>query len=117
MRAAAMLVMAAFTANCGALHAKTTNYFMSGNKLLEGCDVPKQSYPLGICTGYSVAVMDAMLAGQAVNGYTACAPVGVTASQVRDVVIGYLKAHPEVRHYAAVGLVAEAIAEAFPCNK
>ena len=47
----------------------------------------------------------------------ACAPANVTAGQLADVVLKYLQDHPEERHKAAVGLVATALINAFPCPK
>ena len=44
-----------------------------------------------------------------------CIPNRVTDRQTTDVVVRYLKEHPEQRHYAAANLVAETLAEAFPC--
>jgi hypothetical protein len=40
----------------------------------------------------------------------------VTNRQVQDVVVNYLKAHPETRHQDARLLVALAIREAFGCG-
>jgi hypothetical protein len=46
----------------------------------------------------------------------ACPPVGVSGTQAVDVVMNRLRAHPEVRHYAASGEVAVALKQAFPCQ-
>jgi hypothetical protein len=40
----------------------------------------------------------------------------VTLQQVRDVAVEFLTAHPETRHTGAVGIVARALAGAFPCK-
>ncbi len=45
-----------------------------------------------------------------------CIPENVTNGQVSDVVIKYLRDHPEERHILAAILVVKAMAEAFPCK-
>jgi hypothetical protein len=49
-------------------------------------------------------------------GFKACLPVNSSLEQSRDVVVRFLRAHPELRHLVAVSLVARALAEAFPCK-
>ncbi len=41
---------------------------------------------------------------------------GVTNGQVRDVVVKYLKDHPEERHFLASILAVKALSKAFPCK-
>jgi Rap1a immunity proteins len=43
-----------------------------------------------------------------------CIPQGSTGKQVKDVVVAYLAAHPESRHFLASTLVAAALAQAWP---
>jgi hypothetical protein len=50
-----------------------------------------------------------------VLGFHACIRDGVTVTQIADVVKLWLQKHPENRDYAAAGLVAAALEEAFPC--
>jgi len=96
--------------------------FETGNDLVgvcsDGHDV-LQSY----CKGYAVGVADAVMAVKAMkaNGYEvpyACIPAGehVKSEQVRDVVVQYLTAHPEIRHQAAAGYALMALQAAFPCK-
>jgi hypothetical protein len=84
----------------------------TGNVLLQDC----VQQNLQFCLGYVDAVTDA-LDGNSVNGYIACIPKGVTAGQLKDVVVQYLLFKPADRHLAAVGLVADAISQAFPCRR
>jgi hypothetical protein len=56
-----------------------------------------------------------MSAGDSVDGYTACFPPDFKDGQAKDAVKEFLTLHPEWRHHAAAGLVAEALSEAFPC--
>jgi hypothetical protein len=51
-----------------------------------------------------------------VGRWTACLPIGVTDDQVIDVAERFLEADPARRGSAALGLVAEALAGAFPCK-
>jgi hypothetical protein len=45
-----------------------------------------------------------------------CTPDGVTALQVTDVVIKYLRENPAQRHLPAASLVVDALHHAFPCE-
>ncbi len=45
-----------------------------------------------------------------------CIPAKVSLGQLRNVVVKYLKAHPEGTHRAAVVQVTVALGEAFPCQ-
>ena len=96
--------------------------FENGNDLLQVCSDGRdvfQSY----CKGYAVGVADALMALNAMkaNGYpipSACIPAEehVKSEQVRDVVVQYLTAHPEIRHQAAAGHALVALQAAFPCK-
>lgn len=46
-----------------------------------------------------------------------CMPGAVTNGQMEAVVLAYLKAHPEKRHYSAASLTTSAFMEAFPCPR
>ena len=89
--------------------------FEDGNKLLsscEGSDPVLKEY----CYGYVVGISDTM-EGNAINGFRACVRIGVSKTQIFALATGYLKDHPEVRHYGAAGIVAAALAKAFPCEE
>jgi hypothetical protein len=51
-----------------------------------------------------------------IAGWTACIPEGVAKRQIVDVVTKHLRERPQDRHLTAVSIVAEALAEAFPCR-
>jgi hypothetical protein len=93
--------------------------FETGNQLFEVCQPSADYFSQGACTGFVMAVSDAMEAAQAFNGtvarWRACVPVGITAGQAKDVTVRYLTRYPERRHLVAATLVAAALAEAFPC--
>lgn len=87
-------------------------YFENGNGLLQDCTKQDTLY----CLGYNSAVADS-LDSNSVNGYAACIPTSVSLGQIKDIVVQYLRSNPAVRHFAAVGLVADAISRAFPCHR
>jgi hypothetical protein len=88
----------------------------SGNTLLQLC----QSHPQGpnpvFCMGYIAGIADALGTGSSIAGWRACFPHNGTVGRVRDIAVGFLTAHPEVRHLTAASLVAEALQGAFPCK-
>jgi hypothetical protein len=86
--------------------------FSDGNELLERCS-SEQSFGSGYCAGYAAAIADA---ARVISGDQVCIPATATLAQVRDVVIQYLREHPEERHYAAGSLVLRSLLVAFPCR-
>jgi hypothetical protein len=89
--------------------------FATGNKLLKDCqstDVVERN----LCLGYIAGIFDALDGNTLDQQHRACLPKGVTIGQVSDIVVQWLQANPKDRHYAAAGLVAAAIAKAFPCR-
>jgi hypothetical protein len=97
------------------VEAATT--FMSGSRLWGVCSADAARWLM--CDSYIMGIADAMTdaqeSGQSVAGWRACLPEGVTQDQTRDIAVLFLEAHPELRPYSAASLVAEALAEAFPC--
>jgi len=65
--------------------------------------------------GYVAAISDSLNRNK-VNGFPACLPDYVELGQIKDVVKIFFDKHPEIMHFAASGLVATALAEAFPCS-
>jgi len=86
---------------------------IDGNRLYELYRPNSRSSPF--CGDYVLSIADALMMGR-VGRWTACIPSGVTDDQVVDVAIRFLDAHPARRGSAASELVAEALAEAFPCR-
>lgn len=94
--------------------------WMSGNELLQSCEETNEAIKyqqLARCMGYIMGVADTMSADNSVNGFRAKFTVGITVQQITDVVLKFLREHPEDRHYSANGLVAQALSEAFPPGK
>lgn len=112
-----LLAVGAVIAAIMAVSTETRADFVSGNKLYETCTSSEVSSLL-ICDGYTEAIFDA--AGQPPNGvlgWEHCGRGGVTLRQVEDIVVRFLRTHPEKRDFGAAGLVGQAVAEAFPCQK
>jgi Ssp1 endopeptidase immunity protein Rap1a len=89
--------------------------FFTGNDLWSHCP-DKSAFSSGICLGFVAGIADVMGTGSAILGSKACIPEHGTAAQARDVVKRFLEQHPERRLYFATGLVADALADAFPCK-
>ena len=85
--------------------------------MVEGIDVAAGSgVNVGACVGYVARIGDVMAEEPAVLGWGACSSENIEISQLKDVVERWLERHPEKRHMGAAGLVADAFAEAFPCE-
>lgn len=96
-------------------------FFQTGNSLLNLCQHP--GYTEGVCIGFVAGISDALshamkssVGSGHLGGWQACIPYDITQGQARDVAVTFLMAHPEMRHYLAAGLVAQALSEAFPCS-
>jgi hypothetical protein len=95
-----------------------TSAFETGKRLLSFCNSP----PLAnLCQGYVEGVADAMDIAQAakasVGGWTQCMPNnGMPSLQAQEIVVAFLRRHPEMLDNAAGALVAQALHEAFPCR-
>jgi Rap1a immunity proteins len=88
--------------------------FVDGNRLYELCR--PNSRNSSFCGDFVMSVANALMVGR-VGHWTACIPNGVTDDQVVDVATRYLDAHPAERPHAARELVAQALAEVFPCRQ
>ena len=82
--------------------------FDTGNQMLAKCDAPKGSLERGYCMGSAAAVTD-MMESIGIN----CNFAKTTVGQITDVVVQYLRNHPEDRHYTFVSLAQTALKEGF----
>src|SRR6516162_6484215 len=109
-----VLPAAAIALLVGRAEAQGVVAFESGDQLLAKCDRSAD-----FCIGFVEAIADAMNAarssGGTIGGWTACIPSGAMSDQVRDIAMTYLRNHPEQRHASATSLIANALANAFPC--
>src|SRR6266516_4060964 len=81
-----VLVLLACIVSTGA----TAGQFKVGNKLLEECPGKLLEY----------CCVPRIYPGHGRCGKAACIPLGVPASQVKDVVVQYLMKNPSERHYS-----------------
>jgi hypothetical protein len=110
---AAAVVAAVMSLNTAG--ARAAGAFVDGNRL-EGLCESSSVFELRECLGYILGIADAMTADTPINGFTACFPARMATTQTVDVVGRFLAAHLEMRDLGAAGLVAQALAEAFPCK-
>ena len=104
---------------CLPASARAQRSFMTGNELQSLCNT-KGAWGMVACTAYVMAIFEVMYSNP-IYGWSACFPSGVIAGQMiagqmTDVVKRFLAQHPEQRHNTAGSLVAQALAEAFPCQ-
>jgi hypothetical protein len=90
---------------------QTFTLFLTGNDLLAACSAPTGTFPVGQCLGYIQGVVDAASVSQRL-----CLPHTVNAGQMRDIVVAYLRQHPENRHLAASNFVEIAMGQFFACG-
>jgi hypothetical protein len=91
---------------------------MTGNTLLEACE-SKDAFQHALCLGYiqGATDIDAMDGATFPERRRSCVTENVTNGQIEDVVVKYLRDHPEERHLLAAILVVRAVAKAFPCKR
>jgi hypothetical protein len=89
--------------------AQATIYFQTGNELFALCndrDPQQKAFCMGTASGYS-DMLQAMR--------ETCADKNVSQGQVSDIVVKFLRIHPELRNLGAASLARAALKEAFPC--
>jgi len=92
--------------------------FMTGKALLRICeDKTPHGYDAGICVGYVSGGSDQLdgLKGSALPELNYCLPSTVSTGELRDVVVNYMKRHPERLDQQASFLIFEALTSAFAC--
>jgi hypothetical protein len=91
-------------------------HFLDGNALLAECSVRQGEMTYfqsdSECLGYIIGAYDAVT--DTMNGI--CVPRGVKSGQVRDLVVRFLRTHPEQRHLPGWELVNNALVNAWPCK-
>ena len=87
--------------------------------LLENCTVDaaasgkaERDYHLGLCIGFIKGVTNT-LSEQRLGEF--CPPDDLTNEDLKDIVVTWLRGHPELLDAPAVGAVVSATTEAFPC--
>jgi hypothetical protein len=100
------LMIVAFTIWSGSTFA---GGFLNGNDLIDICSTSEALRRIE-CSSYMMGVVDTLVALRMI-----CQPDHVTAEQNTDIVIKYLREHPEIRHYT--GAMVQALLNAFPCSR
>ena len=86
---------------------------VSGNELYSRCIHGPSTPQYVACLAYVEGTVDALSVDK-----TICLPEShVTTGQVKDIIVNYLRDHPQNRHNSASLLAAIALNEAFPCKK
>jgi hypothetical protein len=95
----------------GAAHAQSVSK-VKGVTLMKACTGPSTT----VCDAYVDGFRDAIEAeGKAAA--IACIPQPATGTELRDVLVHYLKNHPEDQHVDGANIVPKALAKAYPCSK
>ena len=94
----------------------------TGREFLELCD-QGDSWSEGYCVGYVAGageMLDGLLLEDSVraafDGKVFCLPVDVTKGMVRDRVLGFLRAHPDVTDRQMTSITWAALIEIYPCD-
>jgi hypothetical protein len=106
------------TATMAAEDTRSANYMLPWCKFFVGGNAnlsPADAFDEGICLGTVAGIAD--VAGFLPGRRCANIPVGVTNGQEVRVVVRYIEAWPNRMHEEFVGLVLEALANAWPCPK
>lgn len=69
----------------------------------------------GRCIGYLLAAEDA-LSRDSVEGVRACTPADIPLKRQHEIVLKWLEANPDAQANSALGLVARAYAQHYPCR-
>jgi hypothetical protein len=89
----------------------TSTSFKNGTELYQACTV-SDSVHTSFCIGYVMGVSDSLQ-----SLHLTCSPKQATGRQVTDLVVSYLRDHPDARQYVAAQEVTLALVKAFPCKK
>ncbi|MDG2532093.1 Rap1a/Tai family immunity protein [Sphingomonas sp. HITSZ_GF] len=107
-------LFAAIIAGCAAAPANAT--WVTGNDLLRMCESDKMA-DYAVCDGYITGALDMITSMESAKvvppGFKPAVRSSVTVSQVRLIVLNYLKSHPQMLDSSASGLVFIAVRDAF----
>ena len=95
---------------CGGVQTATAAP-QNGSDLLRVCAHAAPDKDAGFCLGYIHAMVDTI----ADSPELGCLPSMGTIDPLKDVVVQYLTAYPEMRTYPAYLVVADALSRAYPC--
>jgi hypothetical protein len=85
---------------------------VKGTTLMKACTGSSSAQ----CDAYVDGFSDAISAGGKERAL-ACIPIAATGTELRDVLVKFLKEHPEDQHLKASTLASRAFTKAYPCSK
>jgi hypothetical protein len=103
-------LLAALLLPCAASAQRVSN--VSGTTLLTACT----GRSVTACDAYVDGFSDAIEAGGPGHAL-ACIPRAATGTELRDVLVKFLKAHPEDQHLKAGTIASRAFSKAYACPK
>jgi hypothetical protein len=111
------IISAGVTLAIGAVVNPTaaSTVFVDGEYLLRDC-LADNTTARSECIGYIKGVSDA-LDDTPPDKRNICTPPGVTAGQLRELVVLFLRRNPNRRNYSGSTMVDVALRGAFPCNR
>jgi hypothetical protein len=101
---------------CLAPRPAAARQFMDGNRLLQLCTAADPYNGLE-CTGYIKGVADAFAFPMDAEKRPLCMPAGVTAKELVDVTVQWLRDNVAEQTYPAVATVGIAIAQKWKCGQ
>ncbi len=107
-----LLVATALLATAGVAHAQRVSK-VSAKVLMTACASAKQG---DLCDAYLDGFTDAIRASGQANA-VACVPQSVSGTELRDVVMQWLRANPTAQHETGEKVTHLALAKAYPCHK
>ena len=94
------------------------NFFWNGDSWFR--DLLNPATTIGalmqFCFGYVDAITDSLLENRRLGAPDICVPDGLDDTQLREIVVKFLKENYRLRPLAAPALVAQALTEAYPCR-
>lgn len=87
---------------------------MAGQTLMTFCN-GKYDTDQGVCSGYVMAIAEAMTQGQDVYGQRSCGHDGIKAQQLVDLVKMEIGENPDLQKQPAGAMIATVMSRSFPC--
>ena len=102
---------------CLTIDADAARAVVDGDALNGLCGDFYRPTDIARCQGYVEAIVDVMRGGNTISSYKACIDNTTTDKQLLSEVEDYLRDSADQGADPAVGLVAKALADAFPCRR
>ena len=119
MRSQAAILIGFFLGALSLSNGASAQSISDGRTLSDRCASFQLTNPaagLG-CRGYIGAVADILAAGNSIDSYRACPPAEIGREKLVKTVTSWLDMHQGSLSSPAFNLVAQAIAESYPCAK